>query len=335
MKSKIFAVLLTIFLFVTPVLGQITGYISGNFFKSQKDGDFFKGTFKNPLFGLIFSGDIPTGFAYGAEFRTTEISQIEIDQAWVGFNSSEAFRLKGGLYLVPFGIYNRINRPHETTLINPPLHVEYCYPERWRDIGILVDGIIGGFVYQGYLGNGLREAESLGDSQQFEDNNKEKGKGGRIGWRFSEGFELAYSINKGKYDDENSRNLTLHGVDVNWVTEDWQILAEYTKAIINNPEGYSNGDAEAYFVQAVVNMGAFQPFASYQKLNYVDPYHGMGFSVGFGHGDGISIDRNRWALGVVYIPVPNVHIKFEYDFNREEIIKKKDNMWAVQTAVRF
>jgi hypothetical protein len=335
MKNKTILVLLAVFLFGTPVLGQNTGYVSSNFLKSQKDGEYFKGTFTNPLFGLIFSGDISTGFAYGAEFRIADITHVEIDQAWVGLHPSEAFRLQGGLYLVPFGIYNRINRPHQTTLISTPLHVEYCYPERWRDIGIVIDGIIGGFVYQGYLGNGLQEGESLRDGQQFEDNNKDKGKGGRIGWRFSREFELAYSINTGKYDNEDSFSLTLHGVDVNWTTEDWQILGEYTKAIIKNPEGYSDGEAEAYFVQVAVYMGVFQPYASYQKLKYVDPYHGPGFSSEVSPGGGISLDRSRWALGVVYIPVPYISIKFEYDFNREKIINKKDDLWAIQAAVSF
>jgi len=335
MKHKTSIVLLATFLFTTPALSQITGYVSANYFKSEKEGDYYKGTFKNPLLGLIFSGDISTGFAYGAEFRIADISHVEIDQAWLGITSSEAFRLQGGLFLIPFGIYNRINRPHQTILINSPLHIEYCYPERWRDIGILVDGVIGSFVYQGYLGNGLREGAGLQDGQQFEDNNKDKGKGGRIGWRFSQGFELAYSINTGKYDDDNSRDLILHGADVNWITEDWQILGEYTKAIIKNPEDYANGETEAYFVQVAIFWGTFQPFASYQKLKYMDPYHGPGFSPILGHGAGIIIDRSRWALGVVYIPIPNIRISFEYDFNREKIINKKDDLWVVQVAVSF
>jgi hypothetical protein len=119
------------------------------------------------------------------------------------------------------------------------------------------------------------------------------------------------------------------------MTEDWQIMGEYTKAIINNPEGYTNGDVEAYFVQIVIYLGEFQPFASYQKLNYMDPFHGPDFSAGLGPGQGISVDKDRWALGVVYIPVPNVFLKFEYDFNRDKNIAKKDDIWAVQAAVRF
>lgn len=335
MKNKISIGLLAIFLVAIPSFGQITGYASSNFFKSEEDGGYFKGTFTNPLLGVIFTGDLTTRFAYSAEFRITDISHIEINQAWVGLAPSEAFRLMGGLYLVPFGIYNRVNRPHQTMLINSPLHVEYCYPEQWRDIGVMVDGVIGGFVYQGYLGNGLREEESLRLGQQFEDNNKDKGKGGRIGWRFSQGFEMAYSINSGMYDDENSRNLTLHGADLNWMTQDWQIIGEYTKASIKNPEGFSDGEAEAYFVQVAIFMGSFQPFASYQKLKYVDVYHGAGFSSLLGAGDGIDIEKSRWAVGLVYIPTPNVYISFEYDFNREEVFDLKDDMWAVQAAVSF
>ena len=112
-------------------------------------------------------------------------------------------------------------------------------------------------------------------------------------------------------------------------------MGEYTKAIINNPEGHMEGEAEAYFVQVVIYMGEFQPFASYQKLKYVDPYHGRGFSAALGPGEGISVDKNRWALGLIYIPVPNIFLKFEYDFNQEKIITKKDDLWAVQVAVRF
>lgn len=335
MKHKILIVLLTTSLFVTPALCQISGYVSANYHKSEKEGDFYEGSFTNPIFGLIFSGDISKGFAYGAEFRIADISQIEIDQAWVGITPSEAFRLQGGLYLVPFGIYNRINRPHQTTLINPPLNVEYCYPERWRDIGVMVDGMIGGFVYQAYLGNGLREGTSLGDGQQFKDNNRDKGRGGRIGWRFSQGFELAYSINTGKYDDDNSRNLTLHGVDVNWMTQDWQILGEYTKAILNNPDSFEKGDVEAYFIQVAIFMGTWRPFASFQKITYADAYHGPGFSPGLGSGEGIWVDRNRWALGMVYIPVPNLYISLEYDFNREKLIELKNDEWVVRAAVSF
>ena len=114
MKYKYIAFPMILLLFVVPVWSQISGYASANYTKSQEEGNYFKGAFNRPLFGLIFSGDISTGFAYGAEFRVTDITDIELEEAWVGLTPSEAFRLRGGLYLVPFGIYNRDNRPHQT-----------------------------------------------------------------------------------------------------------------------------------------------------------------------------------------------------------------------------
>ncbi len=335
MMKKTSLILIALCFFITPVSAQIKGYLSAQFLKSQKGGEFDKGTFANPLFGLMFSGDIATNFSYGAEFRITEISRVEIDQAWVGLGSSDAFRSQLGLYLVPFGIYNRINRPHQTALINPPLHIQYCYPDHWRDIGLVVEGRISGIVYSGYLGNGLKEEEYLHAGQKFEDNNKDKGKGGRFGFQLSQGFEVAYSIHHSRYDDENSRNLVLHGADLNWITQDWQIWAEYIKAIIDNPEGFSSGNAEGIFIQTLIFLGSFQPFASYQRIQYTDPYHGPGFSADSGAGEGISLDKDRWSLGMIYSPVPNLFITFEYDFNGKEGGEKKPDLWAVQVAFSF
>jgi len=112
-------------------------------------------------------------------------------------------------------------------------------------------------------------------------------------------------------------------------------LGEYTKAIIKNPDDYENGEAEAYFVQITIFLGELQPFGSYQKIKYADPFHGQNFSSELGPGEGISLDRSRWALGVVYVPIPNIYISFEYDFNREKIVETKNDSWVLQMAVNF
>lgn len=335
MKVKTPFFLLIFCLFAVPVSAQIKGYLSSQFLKSRDGGQIDNGTFANPLLGLMFLGDITANVAYGAEFRVVDVSRLEIDQAWVGLSSSDAFRFQLGLYLVPFGIYNQINRPHQTALIAAPLNVQYCYPAHWRDIGLVAEGRFSGFVYSVYIGNGLKEGESLQAGQQFEDNNKDKGKGGRFGFSLSQGFEVAYSIHHSKYDGENSRGLTLHGADLNWTTQDWHVWAEYTKAIVHNPEGFITGDAEGYFFQALVFLGSFQPFASYQRMQYTDPYHGPGFSPTSGAGAGISMDKSRWAVGLRYSPVSDLFVTLEYDFNGKEGGEKKADLWAVQVAFSF
>jgi len=335
MKLKISILLFVLLIVVTYSFGDITGYLSSSFIKSQEKGEYYKGAFTNPLFGLRFSGDVSPSINYEAEFRIVDVTHFEIDQAWLGLGSAQSFQLKLGLYLVPFGRYNQINRPHQTFLINPPLHVEFCYPHRWRDIGVLIEGKFSGIFYSGYLGNGLKEGLDLRDGQQFEDNNKDKGKGGRFGFSLGQGVEVAYSIHNSKYDDKDSRNLTLHGVDLTWITQDWQVFGEYILGKIDNPEDFIQGEAEGYFVEVSINFGSFIPFASYQKLKYTDPYHGPAFSGEMEPGEGIFVDRSRWALGLMYIPVQSVFFKLEYDFNREEGEEKKDDLWAIQVALSF
>lgn len=335
MKLKIPTLFFVVLILVTHSFGDINGYLSSIFIKSQEKGQYDKGVFTNPLFGLAFTGDVSSNVNYEAEFRIVDVTQLEIDQAWLGLGNAQSFQLELGLYLVPFGRYNQINRPHQTLLINPPLHVEFCYPHRWRDIGVLVKGRFSGIFYSGYLGNGLKEGQGLQDGQQFEDNNKDKGKGGRFGFSLGQGVEVAYSIHNSKYDDQDSRNLTLHGVDLTWMTQDWQVFGEYTLGKIDNPEDFAQGEAEGFFIQVSINFGKLIPLASYQKLKYTDPYHGAGFASEKEPGEGIFIDRSRWALGLMYIPIQNVFFKLEYNFNREEGEAQKDDLWAVQAALSF
>jgi hypothetical protein len=335
MKLRISAFFFSLLILVGLSFGDITGYLSSSYKKSQEMGEFSQGTFTNPLFGLSFFGELSPNVNYEAEFRIVNVEHLEIDQAWVGVGSAQSFRIELGVYLVPFGRYNRINRPHQTFLISPPLPVEFCYPHRWRDIGILVEGRFSGIFYSGYLGNGLKEAQDLKNGQQFEDNNKDKGKGGRFGFSLGQGVEIAYSIHSSKMDDQDSRNLTMHGVDLNWMTQDWQVSGEYILGKIDNPEDFAQGEAKGFFVEVSINFGNFIPVVSFQKLKYTDPYHGPAFNGEEDSEEGIFIDKSRWALGLMYIPVQNVFFKLEYNFNREEGETEKDDLWAAQVAISF
>ncbi len=58
-----------------------------------------------------------------------------------------------------------------------------------------------GFLrYAAYLGNGLGEKDGAAAGQLFKDNNKDKGKGLRLGFIAGEGFEVGVSYYSGKYD---------------------------------------------------------------------------------------------------------------------------------------
>jgi hypothetical protein len=336
MRARNLIIFLILAVFFNPVqaLGKISGYLSFQYIKGQEQTDINDGSFGNSQLGLIFSDEIAPKIDYVAEIRFKEESRIEIEQAWVGFNLSDLLNLKLGMYVVPFGKYNQINRPHQTMLINAPLIIEKMFPSSWRDIGIQLEGRTGGIYYSAYMGNGLYESVNLERSQQFKDNNLNKAIGGRLGTALDQSLEVAVSYYRGKYDEANERDLTLQGVDLVWSSEGVQILAEYLKAILQNPESFAEGKVEGFYVQGSFESGNLRPVVSYQRLEYKDSFHGQGF-ISPNPGAGISEDKSRWALGLVYFASENVFISFEYDFNREKNLEIKDNSYSLQVALSF
>ncbi len=319
------------------VWGQVRygGYLSFEYIKGQVESPYPKGNLENILGGFLAVGEVSPSLGFALEVRSRSVSLFHLEQAWVGYLPSSAINIRAGLFLVPFGLYNRANRPHETLLIRTPLNLAEAYPSSWRELGLCVEGRIGIVSYSAYIGNGLGEAEDLKGSQQFRDNNLEKGKGGRLALALSNYFQIGASYYNGKYDESGERRLILEGVDVTWVTVDWEVHGEYTRAKIENPDPFGDGEIEGYAIWMSMNLGKLQPVASFQKVTYDDAYHGIGFVAPLQPGEGIFQNRSRWTLGFRYILGPNVFLKFEYDWNREKDLKIKDNVFQIQAALGF
>ena len=329
--------LLAFIFFSTAVSAQVktNGYISVDYADGQEESEFSEGTFQNPLVGIVLSGQVSPRMSFVAEATLAQGEKIDISQAWLGFQASPTFNFKLGLYIVPFGHYNEINLPHLTEFISPPLNVEYLFPFIWRDIGISANGLISGLSYSIYLGNGLAEKENLNKGQLFRDNNGNKCLGGKLGFTFSEGFGATYSFYRGKYDNGDSRNLTLQAAHAGWDADAFRVVFEYTKANMQHPDDFSDGKASGYYLQATLNFGNLRPVVSYQWLKYEDGFHGPGFGGEETPGAGIFEEKNRWTLGVVYSFAENVYLKLEYDYNREKDLDIKNNLLLCQVALSF
>ena len=301
------------------------GYLSFEYIKGQAESSHPRGNMENLLVGFLAAGQVGQKFGFAIEARTLSVSSFDLAQAWAGYLPAEAFTIKVGLFLVPFGTWNRASRPHETALIRTPLNLEYLYPASWRDLGILVEGQVGVLSYAAYLGNGLAESDGLGSGQQFHDNNTDKAKGGRVGLVVGQAIRAGVSYYAGKYDDQDMRDLILEGADLSWVTAQWEVHGEYTKATIENPQPFEKGTTEGYSIWATMGFRSFQPIGSFQKVKYADPYHG----------GGIDIDRSRWTAGLRYVLSSTLFIKAEYDWNKEKGTALKDNQFQVQLGLSF
>jgi len=306
--------------------GQVKygGYLAAEYLKGQPESEFARGSVQNLQAGLLAAGVVSPKWAFALEVRSRSEAAFEVEQAWIGFVPSQVVNIRAGLYLVPFGIWNRASRPHETLLIGTPLNLEFLYPASWRDLGLLAEGKIGVLVYSAYIGNGLKEADSLQEGQQFNDNNKDKGKGGRLGLEFGRGIQAGASYYTGKYDDLNERRLTLEGADLSWVTGQWEVKAEATRGILKNPEPFAEGKTEGYSVWMVMKFATLQPVGSFQRVKYEDPFHG----------EGTAFERTRWTAGFRFVLHANIFLKAEYQWNNE-FPKIKDNLVQIQATLGF
>lgn len=318
-----------------PAAGQVKygGYLSFEYIKGESESAFPRGNLENLLAGFLAAGQVGQKFGFTVEARALNGSSsdeaqdwtFDLVQAWAGFMPARAFTVKAGLFLVPFGTWNPASRPHETLLIRTPLNLEYLYPAFWRDLGLCVEGEIGVLSYAAYIGNGLAEADRLGAGQQFRDNNTDKAKGGRVGLSLGQGARAGVSYYTGKMDDQDLRDLILEGADLSWVTQQWEVHGEYTKAIIENPLPFEKGRSEGYSIWAAMGFRSFQPIGSFQKVKYEDPYH-LG---------GILLDQSRWTLGLRYVLSSTLFVKLEYDWNKEKETVLKNNLFQVQVALAF
>ncbi len=304
---------------------QVGGYLSLEYIKGQPESAYPKGNTANLLAGFLAAGRAGQRFGFAVEGRAQGVNSFGLLQAWAGFLPAETFTVKAGLFLVPFGAWNRASRPYETVFIRTPLNLEYLYPESWRDIGVLTEGQVGVLTYAAYLGSGLAEADRLGGGQQFEDNNNDWAKGGRLGLVFSPEIRAGVSYYSGKMDEQKLRGLVLEGVDLSWVTAQWEVHGEYTKALVDNPDPFERGESEGWYVMMVMSFKGLQPFGSFQKLKYTDGYHG----------GGIDLDRSRWAAGLRYVLSRTLFIKAEYDWNKEKGTVLKNNQVQVQLGASF
>jgi hypothetical protein len=335
MKTRTFGI--GLFLALSLGLGaevRTAGYLSFAYLKGQEGSGASQGSFQDPRGGALAAGDLGQGFSFVVEARFRSEARFELEQALAALRLGSMGDLKLGLFLVPFGKYNESNRPQETALVGLPLNLEATYPESWRDIGITVQGRTGFLRYAGYLANGLAEKDGAAAGQLFRDVNKDKAKGGRLGFVLGEGIEVGASYYSGKYDAANALRLTLAGADLTYVTKDYEIRGEYTRGLRKNPDGLPQGKGEGFFALVAIYSGKLQPVASFQRW---DPGSGEGPALLAALDGGLELlgVRSRWALGARYYLGPSFLIKAEYDINREKGLALKNNLVRIQAAVSF
>ena len=299
------------------------GYFSMSFLKGQKGGIFSGGSFEGLEAGILFSGHFTPQLQFRLEVRSRSEARFELEEALLGLGLSKSANIQVGMYLVPFGRYNRQNRPQENMLVRIPLVVEAAYPLSWRDIGLLVTGQTSFLNYAAALGNGLGEGPNQEPAQQFNDNNASKGLAGRLGILWGKDVETAFSYASQIFNSQSDRRVELWAADASWITENYRLSGEFIRTTYDPAGGGAGLRTEGWYVQLAFDYKTLWPIVSYQTVKTAPTL------------SEVLARKNRWALGVAWILQPGILFKVEYDWNREPGQEVKDDLLSVQAAISF
>ena len=88
-----------------PARSQVKygGYLAMEYIKGQAEGSYPHGNIENLLAGFLAAGRVGEKFGFTVEARTVGVNNFDLNQAWAGLIPSEAFTVRVGLFLVPFG----------------------------------------------------------------------------------------------------------------------------------------------------------------------------------------------------------------------------------------
>ncbi len=296
--------------------------------------------FDNHEFYLSARSDLHEKLSITAEFEyehTPEKLILPI-QAYADLKLSDAFILRSGLFFTPMGIPRSYNlRGNKNRMIRQVSLTHDILYENWAEVGLEVMGQLPmGLFYDVAIGNGMPNTIGTGDSwfdadgtlkSHSEDNNKNKALHSRWGYhsrQFLNGeISVAGSYGNEKYDDKDSLSMIHFGADIRYLhNSGFRIQAEYIKRSgdeLTNTNTISI-DASAWYFQ--LSKRFVSETSKYMK--FIEPAFQLDYIDINEHFDTNS-DRLTYALALIYSPVENYLIKFEYDVVKEKYGTSIDN----------
>ncbi|RAP32209.1 hypothetical protein DID76_00980 [Candidatus Marinamargulisbacteria bacterium SCGC AG-414-C22] len=273
-------------------------------------------------------------FEYGGYVTNTDADsnvqkgEIKIEQAWLDYKLSDTLTNRIGIILVPFG---RVNVLHDSNLRDAtqrPLYSKYIVPSTWFDTGTGFHGKMSyndvDFGYEVYVVNGLADTDDLttDDIKSSNgirkarpnykiDNNNNKALAGRVFISPRIGFDVGYSFYQGKYDDDNSKNIALNGMDLFFKKGKHEFIAEYAIASIDSNSGTVPKKMDGGYIE--FRSHVLQTYLKSKLFSFKRPIITVFARTGFVNTDhATDYVTYRYTLGFNFRPVESVVYKLEF-----------------------
>lgn len=319
-----------------PTNPVLRGYLYTEFFASKASTD----TFDIHYLNVNLTGRLHERVSYRAEFEFEhgggESEPPFIEQAYMDVWFLRSMALRIGAILAPFNRFDDFHAPLENFLVTRPQMSREIGVSAFKDVGLNLHGNILVIPdlhvnYDAYVINGLGNGSRLRNSRQYRDNNDAKSFGYRVSGVYKDRLELGTSLYHGAWDNDSKYDVNMLGFHCLGSAGDFDLYAEYAKALSQNPRPTEDGDMDGFFVQgSYLIKKMFRPTVRYGTLDYLD------FGDQFGRTP-TNFDRRVLAFGLNFYLTNSIVFKSEYDFYFEgdREAEKNNDLLAFQAAVRF
>lgn len=328
-----------------PNTGPLSGYMDFHFNKADgEDGvlDFHRFVLLlshsfSPRLRFVGELELEHAFVEGLE----EAGELELEQAYIDFLLSRRLNVRAGMLLMPVGIINERHEPPVFNGVERPFVDTVIVPSTWFDVGAGVHGTLGrGFRYRAYAVSPLNALEFNaeegirgGRQKGAEANVRNLAYTGRLEYLGVRGLTLGASAYTGEASFETPRldaGVTLGEVDARYRRNRLELRAQFAHVVIDDAArlndslgrivGVSPNIAEAlrgfYFEGAyrIWNAGAPRDLVAFTRYENFDTQ----FRMPSGLLPLKEFDRDAWTNGITYFPDPDIAVKADYTYLRNQ-----------------
>ena len=330
--------------------GPLSGYMDFHFNKLEdQDGvlDFhrfvllFNHSF-TPRIRFVGELELEHAFVEGLE----EAGELELEQAYLDFLLSRPFNLRAGMMLVPIGIINERHEPPVFNGVERPFVDTVIVPTTWFEVGAGFHGELGrGFRYRAFLTAPLNALEFNADEgirggrqKGAEANVRNVAVTGRAEYLGAPGLTLGASFWTGDSSFATPRldtTVRIGEADARYQRERLELRAQFAQVTLKDAgrlndalqllTGVSPNIARSmrgFYAEAgyrVWDQGAPRDLVAFLRYENFDTQ----FRMPAGFLPLKQFDRDAFVVGTTYYPDPDVALKVDYVWlrNQSSVIK--------------
>jgi hypothetical protein len=327
------------------VTGPLSGYMDFHFNKADgEDGivDFHR-------FVLLLSHSFSSRIRFVGEIEIEhafvegleESGELELEQAYLDFLITRAVNVRAGMVLMPVGIINERHEPPVFNGVERPFVDTVIIPTTWFDAGVGIHGEVGrGLRYRAYVTAPLNSLEFTaeegirGGLQKGSNSNVRNialtGRAEYLGIRY---LTLGASVWSGESSFATPRldvSATVGEMDARYRRDRLELRGEFAQVSIGDAARLNDsiGRLTGVSPNLATALRGYYGEAAYRIWNAGSPrdlvvfFRYENFDTQFRMPAGFQplkqFDRDAWVSGVTYYPDPDIAVKADYIYLRNQ-----------------